>query len=81
MNECKQCYTIFRTINTLNLHKCECYTEADEETVERDMEETKVITIDNIQPVYVDLISEMDIHAKHSEDIRKRSRDLITTAN
>ena len=23
--KCKQFYTIFRTINTLNLHRCECY--------------------------------------------------------
>ena len=45
------------------------------------MEETKVITIDNIQPVYMDLISEMDIHAEQSEDIGKRSREFITTAN
>ena len=46
--------------------------------MEHDMEETKVIMIDNIQPVYMDLISEMDIHAEQSEDIGKRSQEFIT---
>ena len=73
--KCKWCYTIFRTINTLNLHKCEYYADAGEETMECDTEETKIITIDNIHPVYENLISEADIHVEPPEDTENKARN------
>ena len=42
--------------------------------MEHNTEETKVITIDNIQPVYIDLVSETDINIEQSEDIGKWSQ-------
>ena len=45
--------------------------------MEHDMEETKVITIDNIQTIYMDLISEIEIHAEQSDGIGKRSWEFI----
>ena len=66
--ECKRCYIIFQTIDTLKLHNFDCYAEAYNGTTEHNLEGAEVITIDGIQPVYVNLISEADIHIEPPED-------------